>query len=118
MRGPFGKWYSIFNDGIQKFCEELNSVMVRTLDENYNVTNIPWALTEIPGGSMNSTKLCDQILTQLSLVLKISVTAEEEILKKLREVEAQTIHPLPPPIFKCCTLRILQFSREENLSFI
>ena len=62
LRGPFAKWYSIFNDGIQKFSMELNGVMIRTLDENLTITDIPWTLTKIPGRSMDSDKLCSQLL--------------------------------------------------------
>ena len=32
MQGSFSKYYSIFNDEIQKFTMELNRVMVRTLN--------------------------------------------------------------------------------------
>ena len=42
---------------------ELNGVMVRTLSENFEVTKIPWALTKIPGGSMNASKLCNQMMS-------------------------------------------------------
>ena len=30
-KGPFGKFYSILNDGIQKFCKEYNGVFLRTV---------------------------------------------------------------------------------------
>ena len=68
MQGSFSKYYSIFNDGMQKFTMELNGVMVRTLRENFKVTNTPWALTKIPGGSMNASKLYNQIMLIISSV--------------------------------------------------
>lgn len=40
LKSAFAKKLSISNDGIQKFANELNGVMVRTLDENLNVQNI------------------------------------------------------------------------------
>ena len=47
--GPFGKFYSIMNDGIQKFSTEFNGVFLRTIDTDFDITNLPWALTQIPG---------------------------------------------------------------------
>ena len=35
----FAKYYSIFDDGIQKFSMELNGVVLQTPDEDLNVTN-------------------------------------------------------------------------------
>ena len=49
-KGSFGRFYSILNDGIQKFCNEYNGVFLRTVDEDFDVKNLPWALTKIPGG--------------------------------------------------------------------
>ena len=42
--------------------------MVRTLSENFEVTNIPWALTKIPGASMNASKLCNQKMSIISSI--------------------------------------------------
>ena len=36
LKSAFSKFYSISNDGIQKFAKDLNSVMISTLDENLN----------------------------------------------------------------------------------
>ena len=114
-RGPLSKWYSIFNDGIQKFTMELNGVMIRCLDENYKITNIPWALTKIPGGSMDSQKLCDQIITQIATINKPKETADREFLTQLRlhHEEEGTICPLPPMFFKCCTLESVDFIQKK-----
>ena len=62
---------------------ELNGVMIRCLDETYKITNIPWALTKIPGGSMDSQKLCDQIITQIATINKPKETADREFLTQL-----------------------------------
>lgn len=48
-KGQFGMYYSIMNDGIQKFRKEFNGVFLRTLDKDFNISNLPWALTKIPG---------------------------------------------------------------------
>ena len=50
MRGSFSKYYSIFGDGIQKFIMELNGVMVRTLSENFEVTDISLSINQDPWG--------------------------------------------------------------------
>ena len=50
MRGSFSKYYSIFGDGIQKFIMKLNGVMVRTLSENFEVTNISLSINQDPWG--------------------------------------------------------------------
>ena len=42
--------------------------MVRTLSENFEVTNIPWALTKIPRASMNASKLCNQKMSIISSI--------------------------------------------------
>ena len=78
---------------------ELNGVMIRTLDENYKITNIPLALTEIPGGSMNSNKLCDQILAQIATLNKCEVNAYGEFLRKLELHDKDNIHAVPPSFF-------------------
>ena len=68
MQGSFSKYYSIFNDRIQKFTMELNRVMIRTLSKNFKVTNLLWELTKIPGGSINASKLCNQIMSIIKSV--------------------------------------------------
>ena len=83
IRGSFSKYYSIFNDGIQKFTMELNGVMVRTLSENFEVTKIPWALTKIPGGSMNASKLCNQMISIVNIVSNILVVLVLKMLSLL-----------------------------------
>ena len=88
MQGLFSKYYSIFNDGILKFTMELNEIMVRTLSENFEVINISWALTKIPGGSLNASKLCNQIM---SIIISVQHFNDK-------------ITPTPPSIFKCCSL--------------
>ena len=87
--------------------------MIRTLDEELTVTNIPWALTKIPGGSMNHQKLCFQILNQIQTVNKVDPSAYSEILGKLEKLEPEIIHPHPPPFFKCCKLVSVDFDTKH-----
>ena len=56
LRGSFAKYYSVSNDGIQKFSMELNGVMIRTLNDDLKITNVPWALMEIDGVSIDANK--------------------------------------------------------------
>ena len=39
--GSFAKHYSASNDGIQKFLMELNGMMIRTLNDDLKITNVP-----------------------------------------------------------------------------
>ena len=60
IKGYYGKYYSIMHDGIQNFNKELNRIFVRTLStcvSSTKISNIPWSLKEIPGGSLNAQKL-------------------------------------------------------------
>ena len=50
---------------------ELNGVMIRTLNDDLKITNVPWALTEIDGGSMDAYKLCSKVINIISNVNKI-----------------------------------------------
>ena len=54
MQRPFSKYYSIFNDGIHRGSME---VTAGTRSENFEVIIIAWALTNIPRGSINTSKL-------------------------------------------------------------
>ena len=38
--GPSSKYYSVFNDGIQKFSMGLNGVMICTIDEDLKIINV------------------------------------------------------------------------------
>ena len=45
-------------------------VIIRTLDENFNVQNVPWTLTIIPRGYMDKKKLASQLLAVISKLNK------------------------------------------------
>ena len=89
MRGHFSKWYFIFIDEIQEFTKEPNGVMIRTLDEDCKSANIPRAVSKVPGGSMDSNKLCTQAI--------------------------RFTHSLY--LFKFCTLDAVDFQEKKNQLF-
>ena len=85
LESAFAKFYSISNDGIQKFAKVLGGVMIRTLDQNINVQNVPWALTIIPSGFMDNGKLTSQLLAvifKLNKFQKDDVDAQSAFLMK------------------------------------
>ena len=65
MQRPFSKYYSIFNDGIHRGSME---VTAGTQSENFEVIIIPWALTNIPRGSINTSKLLRHIMFIISSI--------------------------------------------------
>ena len=83
LKGAHGKIYSISNDGIQKFRRELNGSFVRTVGEEIKAVNVPWALTEIEGGSLNAVKLYDHLLRIISNVHPIPNNAWDMYLRNM-----------------------------------
>ena len=83
LKNSFGKYYSIFNVGTQMFSMELNGMMVRTVDENFNIVNIPWSLSKIPGGSSNANKLCSQIMSVIGTVNNLAPSVMISMLKPI-----------------------------------
>ena len=121
MRGLFSQYYSIFNDEIQKFAMELNGIMVKTLSENFEVTNIPCALTKIHGGSMNASKLCNQIMPIINSVQHFGChcfeDAKSTFLKNYQIHFPDKITLTPQSIFKCCSLSSVDFELKNIMTF-
>ena len=113
---PFGKFYSIMNDGIQKFCVEYNGVFIRTVNADLGVSNLPWALTGIPGGSMDHIKLVKQLINVITTVKKFRSSfndAESEFLSSFQKKYPDIIAPSNLPlIFKCTTIQKLDLDAE------
>ena len=106
LRGPFAKYYSVSNDDIQMLSMELNGVMIRTLNDDLKITDVPWALTEIDGGSMDANKLCSQVVNIISNVSKFTFAtynAAQCFLRDYSKRFPEEIPPSPPSIFKCTT---------------
>ena len=90
LKEHFGKFFSIMHDGIQKFSIELNGVFIRTVLSNIDtvtVTNIPWSLTKIPGGSLNAVKLIEHIFQIIKSVHPLSDTKKASTAFKKLSVE-------------------------------
>lgn len=69
-------------------------MIIRNLDENYKIINKLWAISKIPGGSIDSNKLCTQLLAQIASLNKFGVITDEEFMeKKLRLHDCSKIHP-------------------------
>ena len=50
----YKKLHLIMYDIIQKFGKKFEGVFIRTLSETSNIVNVPWALKEVEGGSLNA----------------------------------------------------------------
>lgn len=55
LQSPFGKYYLLLHDNIQKFNKKLNGVLNRSLSSAWSPVNIPWWLTDIEGVSLDAT---------------------------------------------------------------
>ena len=104
LRSKSGDWYSIMHDGIQKFRKELNGVHIRTLSADIEVVNVPWMLTEIPGGSLNNEKLIHQLFNVMKSVRPIPESADQKVSSILLQTLEATDFPKPPKYFEVCEL--------------
>ena len=100
---------ALMHDAIQTFSWELNGVFKNYWwlfwRASHTITNIPWALTEIERGSLNTTKL-------ISHVLKVKVAVHPETNPALHKFIEQDIRdniaashidlPWTPMYFECC----------------
>ena len=84
MEVYYGKIYSVSNDGIQKFSRELNGSFVRTVGNEIKAVNVPWALTEIQGGSLNASKLYKHLLGIISKVHPLKTNAWDMYMDKMK----------------------------------
>ena len=86
---------------------EINGVMIRTLNDDLKITNVPsWALTEIDCGSMDANKLCCQVVNIISNVNKFPFATNNAAQYFLRDYSKKFPEEIPPSpllIFKCTT---------------
>ena len=96
--GSHAKYYTLMHDGIQKFSHELNGSYRRTvnIEDDIEVKNVPWALTEIPGRSMNTAKLMTNIVKQTSIVRPPKVRAKNEFCRLHSHMFPEADKPLLP----------------------
>ena len=105
FKQPSGKIFSLMHDGIQKFSRELNGVMVRTLSEEMDVITVPWKLTEIEGGSLNSDKLVDHLIRMIGSIHPLQCqSADQEVSRLLLVNHEADSFPKPPLFFHICKL--------------
>ena len=107
-----GKLYSIIHDGIQKFSKELNGVMTRHTTPAMDPLTLPWSLTEIQGGSLNASKLCDHIFNTMKSIHPVQDAADAAIVKSLSQYHNSLNVLQPPSYFKVC--QVLHFSEEKK----
>ena len=74
---------------------KLNGVMIRTLNDDLKTTNVPWALTEIDGGSMDANKLCSQVVNIISNVNKFTFATDNAAQCFLRDYFKQFPREIP-----------------------
>ena len=107
LRKPYGKYYSIMHDGIQKFSRELNGVFIRTVqldDDGVKIINIPWKLSEIPGSSLNATKLVTHLLKTIASVKIPTKNAFDSFIQAQNAGISDLEFEFPPEFFKCCEI--------------
>ena len=80
LHGSFTTYYKVYN-GTQNFAKEFNGVMFHNMYNDLNITNIPWYLTNIQGGSVDSIKLCYDIISITSSVNKFKQGAVDNAAK-------------------------------------
>ena len=74
---------------------------------------LPWSLTEIQGGSLNASKLCDHIFNTMKSIHSVQDAADAAIVKSLSQYHNSLNVPQPPSYFKVC--QVLHFSQETKI---
>ncbi len=110
-------YYSIMHDGIQKFRMELNGVILRTIDTDLEVLNIPWMLKEIPGGSLNADKLVIHVMNVIGSIRLRKLPNDSAANYRVSDILLKTGDglsiPKPPFYFSSCSL--LHFDLENKV---
>ena len=114
LREERGAFFSLMHDGIQKFGMELNGVIVRTINNDIDVVNVPWTLKMIPGGSMNADKLVIHLLKTIASLENLGSQSADKVIPHmlLRENDALSF-PSPPIYFNACT--VLHFDADLKI---
>ena len=77
------------------------------------------ALTKIPGGSVNASKLCNQIMSIISNVQNFGdrclEDAKSDFLKNYQIHFPDKITLIPPAIFRCCSFSSVDFELKNIL---
>lgn len=90
---------------------DLNSVFIRALfskTEDISIVNIPWCLTKIPGGSLNTEKLINHLFKTIKSIYPLSANeiASTHFYQLLTDKRGVRITDAPqlPIYFDCCML--------------
>ena len=73
---------------------------------------LPWRLTEIQGGSLNASKLCNHIFNTMKSIHPVQDTADAAIFKSLSQYHDSLNVPCLPSYFKVC--QVLHFSEDTK----
>ena len=81
----YGKYYSIMHDSIQKFSQELNGSMIRTVSSDNNVVNVPWSLTNIEGETLNVEKLVKHLIDLIASIKPVINNAFSAVFTEVKK---------------------------------
>ena len=119
LKGYYSKYYSIMHDRIMKFMQELNGVFIRLLqsqaEKGLSIINLPWCLTEIIGGSLNSDKLVEHIIGIISSVKPLSNTEKASAMFKSAAAEHGITDAdffKTPNYFDCCSIENIDWGEK------
>ena len=86
--------------------------MTRPTTPAMDLLTLPWSLTEIQGGSLNASKLCDHIFNTMKSTHSVQDAADAAIVKSLSQYHDSLNVPHPPSYFKVC--QVLHFLRKQK----
>lgn len=90
----------MIHDEIQKFCQELNTVIIRTLDSESDIVNAFWSQTEITGYWLNAAKMVHHLIALTGKIKPVKNNAFTEISKSLDTDQTS----ISPDYLKLCSL--------------
>ena len=90
--GSHAKYYTLTHDGIQKFSHELNGSYIRTvnIEDDIEVKNVPWALTEIPARSNEWTAETSGTVPPVPLVPGVHVLDKDSCVPVVHVLDQST----------------------------
>ena len=79
--------------GIQKFAKELNGAYVRILSSSTTstISLVPWSLTEIPRGSLNTKKLVSHLIHLISSIRPVKENVYVSVINHMLNQGAETV---------------------------
>lgn len=85
--------WSILHDATTKYTRNLNSCFIRVVDESANIVKVPFSLTEVPGGSVNTVTLSTMLLQEMvkAKAEPKSESAFHQIIPTLQNLEKERV---------------------------